>query len=406
MFANTFSALFADYWSRRMQVIHSRVDVFRAIANFEQQAVLKNGDVVHKPYHTVPSVASYTRGTAVTVNDQTVTDESLTVDQAFVAPFYVDDLDALQSNYPVLNKLADEAAIRLSNKIDGDILGEYDQATDTVDDGDLGGTAGNGLTLSVTNVQKVFAIAQRKLMKQLNSNFKRGDCFAVISPNFYQTLLEYLAGKETTLGDSSGVSGHVGQYYGFDLYVSNSVGWSASMPVATIPVAGDTVVINGVTLTAAADASATAAGEYSIETTNDLAMANLVLLINGTGTAGADEYIDVTAANRALLFGITATYTAGTDLLELKAEGWAGVVVSETMTPAANIWTTTKQIEHQLFGKKGAIDVVIQARPTIEVKEVPDKLGKNIIPYTLYGKKTFIKGKDMLIDVQTRSDAY
>ena len=400
--ANTFSALFADYWSRRMQVIHSRIDVFRAIASFEQQAVLKNGDVVHKPYHTVPSVASYTRGTAVTMVDQTVTDESLTVDQAFVAPFYVDDLDALQSNYPVLNKLADEAAIKLSNKIDGDILGEYDQATDTVDDGDLGGTAGNGVTVSVTNIQKVFAVAQRKLMKQLNSNFKRGDVFAVISPNFYQTLLEYLAGKESTLGDSTGVSGHVGQYYGFDLYVSNSVGWSAELVMGSICTANDTIVINGVTLTAVA--SPTAAGDFDVETTAAAQITTIVTFVNAPGTSTSGEQVALSRANQDLLFGITAT--DATTKITFKGEGWAGVAVSETLTAAADVWTTTKQIEHQLFGKKGAIDVVIQARPSVEIKEVPDKLGKNIIPYTLYGLKTFIKGKDMLVSVEARSDAY
>ena len=400
--ANTFSALFADYWSRRMQVIHSRIDVFRAIASFEQQAVLKNGDVVHKPYHTVPSVASYTRGTAVTMVDQTVTDESLTVDQAFVAPFYVDDLDALQSNYPVLNKLADEAAIKLSNKIDGDILGEYDQATDTVDDGDLGGTAGNGVTVSVTNIQKVFAVAQRKLMKQLNSNFKRGDVFAVISPNFYQTLLEYLAGKETTLGDSTGMSGHVGQYYGFDLYVSNSVGWSAELIMGSAATANDTIVINGVTLTA--KASPTVAGEFDVETTAAAQITTIVTFVNAPGTSTSGEQVALSRANQDLLFGITAT--DATTKITFKGEGWAGVAVSETLTAAADVWTTTKQIEHQLFGKKGAIDVVIQARPSVEIKEVPDKLGKNIIPYTLYGLKTFIKGKDMLVSVEARSDAY
>ena len=200
-----------------MQRVHSRVDVYRAIASFEEQATLKSGDVVHRPYHTVPSVKAYTRGTAVTIQDQTVTDESLTVDQSFVTPFYVDDLDALQSNYPLMNKLADEAAIKLSNKIDGDVLGEYDQADSDVDDGTLGGTSGNGITVTTSNIQAIFAAAKRKLRKTLNSNFKEGDLFAAVSPHFEETLLKYLAGRETVLGDSTGMNGHIGKYFGFDL---------------------------------------------------------------------------------------------------------------------------------------------------------------------------------------------
>lgn len=404
--ANNLSASFAEYWSRRMQVMMKRTDVFRQIASFEEQATLKHGDTVHRVYRSSMKPQSYTPGTAVTIRDLTNTDESLVVATAKVIPFYIDDLDALQSSYKEANEYADDAAQELSNWIDGDVLGEYDVAASKVDDQEIsGGTSGNGFTLSVSNVQKVFVQAKQKLRKQ-HVKFREGELFGVISPEFEGVLMDYLAGKESALGDKTGVAGNIGHYLGFDLYVSDSVGWSASLAFATIPTAGDTITINGVVLTAAADGAATNPGDFSIQTTNDLAAAELVKLINGTGTPGADTYIDVSAANRDLLRGITASYSASGDVLTLKAEGWGTVVVSETLTPAGNVWTAATQIQHNLFGKKGATDVVIQAQPKLEVKDVPDKLGKNFLPYTFYGLKTFREGTKKLVDVRIRSDAF
>lgn len=37
------------------------------------------------------------------------------------------------------------------------------------------------------------------------------------------------------------------------------------------------------------------------------------------------------------------------------------------------------------FGRKGTIDLVMLAAPTLEIKDVPDKIGKNYITWTVYG---------------------
>ena len=130
--ANDVAAGIAEYWSRRMQRRHEKIAVFRAIANFEEASLLKKGDVVHRPYRSQLYAATYTRGTAFTVQDLTDTDEYLTVDTAKIVPFYVDDLDALQNNHKIMNKYADDAMTVLNNEIDGTVLGEYDQADSNV----------------------------------------------------------------------------------------------------------------------------------------------------------------------------------------------------------------------------------------------------------------------------------
>jgi hypothetical protein len=391
-----------------MQVVHQNSDVFRAIASFEEQPRLKNGDRVNRPFTSVPTPKTYTRGTAVTMQDITVSEEYLTVDVAKVTPFYVDDLDELQSNYPLVNRLADECAVKLGNWIDGDVLGEYAQADDSIDDGDLGGTAGNGVTVTTSNIGNIFAAAQRKLHSQLKGSYKENQMFAVISPHFRELLLRYLAGKESALGDSSGLNGHVGRYFGFDLYVSTGTACSARLEFGTLPIDADTVVINGVTWTFKDSIGTTAGNVHIGASTAAVALDCLVAAINSPDTgiteAAGAGHVALSAANAALMDGITAT--DGTTYMTIIAEGKGTCAVSEALSAPADIWTATKQVQHQLFGKKGAIDVVIQARPTVEIKQVPDKLGVNVIPYTLYGLKTFDEGDAALIDVQMRSDAF
>jgi len=42
-----------------------------------------------------------------------------------------------------------------------------------------------------------------------------------------------------------------------------------------------------------------------------------------------------------------------------------------------------------MFGEKGAVDFVIQKQPTVQIEKAENRLGFKVIPYTLFGKKTF-----------------
>jgi len=434
MFANNLdNSTFKEYYSKRMQVTHHKVDVFRAICNFEEAANLKEGDTVNRPYRSKMVSQAYTRGTAFTVRDISKTNEQLTVNVARVAPFYIDDLDALQSQHNDMNNFADDSVIVLANQIDGNVLGEYDQADSTVSNADIvsGGTSTHGVTIDTGNIQSVFAKAKMKLKRKnalgggpkVPGGSLRGgsSLFAVISPDFEAVLLEYLAGKESNLGDSTGLAGHAGKYYGFDLYVSNSLGWSGVLGMATLPTEADTVVIqvpNKETVTYTfKDTLGTTAGNIHIASTVDITRANFAEAINNpsdneaeatdtgyralSSTVGTSGYSPLDSVE-----GITATNDNTADTLTLKAEGVGFLIVSETLTASADTWTAALQIQHALFGIKGAIEVVIQKAPNVEIKDVPDKIGKNVVPWTLYGLKTFTEGKLMLVDVKVRTDAY
>lgn len=392
---------FAQYWAGTMNRYHAKKDVYRAISSARFESTLSDGDVVNIPYHGTVWSEGYTRGTAVTVRDVTNVNETLTINVTRVVPMYFDDLDLLQSKYNEIRGYAKKAAEALGNWIDGDVLGEYDVATNDVDDADVdGGTDNNGIVTTTSNILSIFTEAQEAM--ELLNVFNEGDYFAVISPRFRAKLLAYLAGKETSLGDSTGMNGHIGKFYGFDLYVSNNLGFSARLQMATTPTATDTIVINGITFTYIA--ALTANGQVHVENSATASTANLTAALNAPFTditeaaaTGYDAHLITTVAGA--LDGLTATDNTATSV-DIKIEGKGWVTVSETLTATASVWTSALQIEHQLFGKKGATDIVVQKKPTIQVRKVSDKIGSNVIPHMMYGLKTTDAGDDELVDVK------
>lgn len=85
----------------------------------------------------------------------------------------------------------------------------FDQnAKSTIDDGTLGGVSGNGINLQTGNIQTIFA-AMRARLGRYNVTQNRGGkigskgLFLAGSPDFIQVLVNYLAGKNSNLGECS-----------------------------------------------------------------------------------------------------------------------------------------------------------------------------------------------------------
>ena len=406
--ANDISANFEEFWSRRLQRVSEKIATFRKITSLEEASTLKKGDTVHRPYmgalvaNTLGSTGAYTR------QDISTTDESMTVGDPVEATYYVQDPDVIQSKYSVFKNFNDRAAYALSNKLDGDVLGEYDQADSVVANYELGGggtaSDGVGFTLTVSNLLKVFTRANKKLDLQ---NLGLGERKAVISPSFKQVLIEYLAGKESSLGDSTGRNGHIGKFGGFELYLSNALGWSGRLENGTIFADGDTITINGVEFNFK-DTLGAVAGTIHICTDQEKTLNSLVAAINTPGTSvdSADDagFVALSAANQALLATITAT--DGGTYMTLKAEGRGYIAVSESVTAAADIWTTTKQIEHNLFLQGTPIDLAIQKMPSVSIWHRDGYVGSDVTTWQMYALKTFAEGARQMVDVQVVSSAF
>jgi hypothetical protein len=94
----------------------------------------------------------------------------------------------------------------------------------------------------------------------------------------------------------------------------------------------------------------------------------------------------------------------GTTYIEVFHKGTANIVVATS--EAADVWSHYTQ--HNLFGQRGSIDLVIQKEPGVEMASTVSagKLGMNILPYTLFGVKTFYDMKARILDVEVDSSNY
>ena len=250
--ANSLTAFSPEYRSNRIQKLLEKALVSRAIANMEERATLTNGIKVHRPYMSDVQVNTYTKGTAVSIQDITATDEYLTVDQTKEATIYIDEIDVIQNKYDVANKYTDRLAYQLKRDIDGAFLLEVANANLTMDDSDFGGTSGVGVTVTTSNIVKFFSKAEAKMNNQnIEDTTPR---FAVLTPDVKSVIQQSMiyngfAKADTALDGTMMGNGLVGRYLNFDVYSSTNVKHTQILTSSQIYAAGETVVIAGVTFT-------------------------------------------------------------------------------------------------------------------------------------------------------------
>lgn len=388
---NTLSAFNPEIWTPNMQDTFLKESVALGVANTELRALLSVGDTVNKPFGSYSRVQTYVSGTDIVVKDVSATNDTLVVDQARVASFYVDDIDKKQNKYATVKEFSTIAMRQLNNVLDQAVIGQHTQANTTLDDGSIGGTAGNGIVFSVSNAPTIMGAMGRVLNfnKRLAPNR-----FLIVGPRMLETIVQYRAGRETVFGETVGNNGFVGNGFGFSIMMSNNLPFSATLDGSTIFADTETVTINGVTFTADADGAAVGAGAWSIQATAALCIAQLASAINDDGTPGVDTYIALSAEDRQLIeeSGIVAT-VSGTDLL---LTGFGDIVVSETSATSA--WTA--QTQHALAGIHGSIDLLTQIVPNIEFRPAQLRLGQFVHPWMLYGVTTFERMRNGLVRAQ------
>ena len=353
-----------EYWAKEMQKIFFKDNVAIALANTELRAVLADGDTCHKPYRSHLVAQSYVKGTAVTLNAVSGTDDSFVVNTIRVVPFYIDDIDKIQNKWDMADKYAADAMRILNNELDQAILAENSNATSSVYAADVGGSgATTNLVLTTSNIFNVFTAASRKLDALNQAQSPR---FAVLGTRALETLRLALAGRETGFGEQVGANGKVGTRFGFDIYYSNNCPFGATWTPdsGTNPANGETVHVDGVLFTFVDEI--------------------------GTTAASATTYVALSDADRWKLTssGIAATNSATVTTIS----GYGDIVVAGS----ADDWAA--QTNHLLFGVKGSTDLVVQAMPSIEIQRADLMIGYNILPWI----DRVVQVKFSLIDSETQ----
>lgn len=404
--ANSLTPLSPTYWSKIMGRKRYKTEVFQSIASFEEQATLVDGQKVDRPYRADIVGETYTKGTALTAQDLTATSDQLTVNQFKGMLLYIDNVDKVQNKWSAAKAWAEEAQIRLSNLTDAVVLYEVVNANNTVDDGTLGGTSGNGITATTANVLNIFGKINRKLTVR---NVPMDQRFFVISPEFYDVLWQYIAGKESLLGDKTGETGNIGSFAQLKLYISNNLTAQATLTSssAAVPTATNTVTINGIVFTWQTTIGV-GAGAILAVTDRVTSLANFAALINAGGVGDGVNNVSLSLANQRIVQNWVATVagSGSTCTLLVSVKGGSYMTVSDT--DAGGDWTAALQKQALLAGRKGAIDVVIQQEPKVEMASTvaAGKSGMNVLPLTIFGVLTFNQGKNEIVKVDVRSDAY
>ncbi len=401
--ANSIDAMFPEYWAKEMQTVFYKTNVGVKICDMMNgETITKSGDTLHRPYRTPITIQSITIGTDMTVDNLTATDETMVIDQRWGTIFQVHEFEDIQSIYSLALSYGKDSGEALANKVDADVLAEVLNAASYIDAGDVGGTAGQGIVLSTTNVFPTFAAAKRALKKK---DVSSSDLYGVISPEFEEIYTQAVANRVTAQGDRVGENGFIGKYYGIDLYVSNNITSTASLALATQPTANDTVTIAGAVFTFVGTIGTTA-GNVLIGANVDATRANLTTLINASGTTTATGVALSTANQRLFDAYISAVNDNAANTMVVTGKGRGVLDVSETLTDATDTWTATLQLQRCLFGVYGNPVLVMQKKPSVEMRQEPKQLASNCINGMLYKTKTFVDNGIQMVDVRVRCDLY
>ena len=382
--ANNLDAFSPEYRSARTQRLLKKKLIAREIASMEEQWLLRDGDVVHRPYYSDVVVNNYSKGVDVTVQDVSATDEYLVVNKSKEATVYIDEIDVKQNKYDAANKYIDRMTYALRKDIDGAFLQEVLNAEYTMSDGDLGGTPGNPVTVSVANVFSLFTYTEAKM--NANDIEDTKPWFFVITPDvkaaIQQTnLVNGFQQADAALRGTLKGMGYLGTWGNFNIFVSNNVAHSNKVTVSSLA-AADTLTINGVTITFAASPAAAWECKPSL--------AALKGMINGV-MATAGDYVEFDAADRAKLLAVNAkAIDDGTDVT---------IVTAGHVDYAQSGVTLGGEIAHCWAGQYGCSDMVIQKDVAVQKNKEPKKTGYNYLCWTLYGIKTFTEGAKRCINV-------
>jgi hypothetical protein len=120
-------------YSKQVQMEFRKSAVCEAITNSDYFGEIANaGDSVRIIKEPEISVSAYTRGTAISTQDLTDVDFTLTVDKSNYFAFKLDDIEEQQTHVNWLTMASNRAAYRLADQYDQEILGYlsgYKQAT-------------------------------------------------------------------------------------------------------------------------------------------------------------------------------------------------------------------------------------------------------------------------------------
>lgn len=435
--ANTFD--FKEVWETQYEISHYLAPVYKAIADESQRGDLYQGKVLHRTAVGDFIVNSMGTTGAYSPQNWTETDETLTIDQAREVSVTIKEQDLYMTHLPNAVKRSEKSMNRLFNWIDGDVFSvAYQNAGSILDASALSQQAsdvGVPITVSQANIPNIFFTAEQVLIAnnidyqptgkwtgQYKIDKTQNIPVSVISSQVYTYLGLYLGGKVTELGDRVSQSGHVGQFGGFNVFVSNALPWSVQVQLPVAVTTGDTLVfmsgvtknVNGVSgsqaVTVKFVTSAANPGEITLSATASVNATRLAAFLTTPYATNANwtpfVQSSLTIMQQQLLNGITAAVDGTTNTsVNIIVQGMGNIPLGGTYTSASNM--NANPATHCIFGVSRSISLIMPRMAQITQRPTPTyTVSTDFIAWTYYGRKVFADQSPGLIDVPISTVGY
>ncbi len=386
---NTLTNLNAEWWQSTIQFFLNNMLVAREICNTKEEALLVSGSSVNFPQVNDLTVSNYAQGTDVVPQALTASNSLLTVNQSKIVSFIVDPVQEKQATSKYVSTMAQQAAFRLANEIDKQVLS------------DCVTLAFTQITQGAVNPSTLFGVFTNAYAQLFYQNATDRELFVVLDATRLGYLTQTFINGGFQQADKKledGFSPYAGRANNFKVYVSNNIPSSVTLTLAVNPTAGDTFTLDGATWTFRANGTATVAGDISIAGSAALTQAIVVNAINGTGTPGASTYIDIAAANRVTYTNNNVSAGAFSVSNVSIITGVGPLSPSETFTSGSNVFGT--EVTYMVFGSMGAPSLAIQMLPSLYIHPLQYQIGLNYMTHTLFGHTVFTRDTRRLVAVQ------
>lgn len=341
-------------------------------------------------------VRSTVRGAASTIDAITDTPESLTINLEKEAVFYLSDGEVTQTGpLNAMQFAGKEIARKLAVDLDGRCFGEIPNASYSFDNGDLttGTSSGTAITLSSTTVPQMVTRLGAKLRNKNNQEVMTNMAL-VIDSYGASDISQFIISKNIDLAGATFKNGYAGDVSSAQMYISENLPSTATLVSTGTFSDDDTVTVNGVVFTMKTTLGATA-GNVLIGANAAASITNLTALINAPTVTTAQGVALTSATDLEIISHITAVATSAT-VMTINGVGTGRLTLSETATNFS--WATNTLLCY--YGKKGAIDLVIQDMKEVDVRQTADRRGNNVFSSYLAGIKTFADGAKKFLQVK------
>lgn len=389
---------FKPQFDNAYQEVFQKTLVAKEIMNTRFEPMLKYGASVARVAFDISGVRvrNVTRGSASTIDSVTDTSESLLINLEKEAAFHISDGEVTQAG--PLNPgevIGKQVGRKVALDLDGRCFGEIRNASYSFDNGDLttGTSSGTAITLSSTTVPQMTTRLGAKLRNKNNQEVMTNMAL-VVDSYAASDVSQFIISKNIDLAGAVFKNGYVGDVASAQMYVSENLPCDVVITSTGTASNTETITINGVVLTLVTTIGSTP-GNVLIGAAATNTIQNLAAFLNAPTTTTAQGVALTDEASIQALAGIAGVATSAT-VLTLNGTGTGRIVVTETM---ANFSVTSTTLLCY-YGKKGAIDLVVQDLAPVDMRVTADRRGTNVFSSYLAGIKTFADGAKKFLQVK------